>query len=239
MHLQSVIFHNDFWSRIWPHPLLSLTAGMGHISWKKLELAAVGLALAVSGLISSTFHLGNPQRAWRAVQWQSSWLSVKACWRCSPARFWSVGCGRHGRIRNARYAGICGCRFMCVDRLCYSDDLRTAASCAALAHLVDASKLFGLFLSSGMLLMVMLHPHYDGMAGGALGCLAIAWAVKALWWMRAAKVDVRSGGSNTATATGLADYADVRLFEKPHMTKNYLMKEMVFVVGRNMPKLRI
>ena len=78
----------------------------------------------------------------------------------------------------------------------------------------------------------MLHPHYDGMAGGALGCLAIAWAVKALWWMRAAKADVRSGGSDTATATGLAGYADVRLFERPHMTKNYLMKEMVFVVGR-------
>ena len=80
----------------------------------------------------------------------------------------------------------------------------------------------GFSLSSGMLLMVMLHPHYDGMAGGALGCLAIAWAVKALWWMRAAKADVRSGGSDTATATGLAGYADVRLFERPHMTKKLL-----------------
>ncbi len=54
--------------------LLALTAGMGHISWdKSWELAAVGLGLSISGLISSVFHLGNPQRAWRAVtQWQSS-----------------------------------------------------------------------------------------------------------------------------------------------------------------------
>ena len=57
--------------------LLALTAGMGHISWdKSWELAAVGLGLSISGLISSVFHLGNPQRAWRAfTQWQSSWLS--------------------------------------------------------------------------------------------------------------------------------------------------------------------
>ena len=75
--------------------LLSLTAGMGHISWgKSWELAAVGLALAVSGLISSTFHLGNPQRAWRAVsQWQSSWLSregVLAVTTCGLFGLWVV-----------------------------------------------------------------------------------------------------------------------------------------------------
>ena len=37
---------------------------------------AIGFTLAIGGLISSTFHLGNPQRAWRAFsQWRSSWLS--------------------------------------------------------------------------------------------------------------------------------------------------------------------
>jgi DMSO reductase anchor subunit len=30
----------------------------------------------VAGLLSSTFHLGHPERAWRALsQWRSSWLS--------------------------------------------------------------------------------------------------------------------------------------------------------------------
>ena len=43
------------------------------------ELIVVGLAvigLIGSGLVSSTFHLGHPERAWRALsQWRSSWLS--------------------------------------------------------------------------------------------------------------------------------------------------------------------
>ncbi len=34
------------------------------------------------------------------------------------------------------------------------------------------------------------------------------------------------------TATGLTEFAEVKLLERPHMTKNYLMKEMMFSVGR-------
>src|SRR5580704_9953743 len=37
---------------------------------------AFGVVLAVAGLGSSAFHLGRPERAWRAFsQWRSSWLS--------------------------------------------------------------------------------------------------------------------------------------------------------------------
>ena len=36
----------------------------------------VALALIGAGVISSTMHLGHPERAWRAMtQWRSSWLS--------------------------------------------------------------------------------------------------------------------------------------------------------------------
>src|SRR6478609_11973516 len=41
-------------------------------------LAGLGTAFvfAVGGLASSVFHLGRPERAWRAFsQWRSSWLS--------------------------------------------------------------------------------------------------------------------------------------------------------------------
>src|SRR5690606_7954573 len=36
----------------------------------------LALTLISGGLLSSTLHLGNPQRAWRAFsQWRSSWLA--------------------------------------------------------------------------------------------------------------------------------------------------------------------
>src|SRR5881394_922140 len=41
-----------------------------------LLLLATGAVFAAAGLTSSLFHLGQPQRAWRALsQWRSSWLS--------------------------------------------------------------------------------------------------------------------------------------------------------------------
>ncbi len=41
-----------------------------------LTAMVVALALITIGLLSSTFHLGHPERAWRALsQWRSSWLS--------------------------------------------------------------------------------------------------------------------------------------------------------------------
>jgi len=38
--------------------------------------AIISLALLIGGLISSIFHLGHPERAWRsAARWKTSWLS--------------------------------------------------------------------------------------------------------------------------------------------------------------------
>ena len=38
--------------------------------------AAIALAFLAAGLIASVFHLGRPERAWRAAsQWRTSWLS--------------------------------------------------------------------------------------------------------------------------------------------------------------------
>ncbi|MGO4836055.1 dimethyl sulfoxide reductase anchor subunit family protein, partial [Rhizobiaceae sp. 2RAB30] len=45
----------------------AMSTGIAHV---------VALLLIAAGLSSSTLHLGNPQRAWRAFsQWRSSWLS--------------------------------------------------------------------------------------------------------------------------------------------------------------------
>ena len=44
--------------------------------WMAFAFFAIAYALAVGGLLASTFHLGHPERAWKAFsQWRSSWLS--------------------------------------------------------------------------------------------------------------------------------------------------------------------
>ena len=100
------------------------TAGFG--------FAALALALAAItvGLLSSTLHLGHPERAWRAFsQWRSSWLSregvlalatylpagaVRLGWVCSAAR------------RSLAPAGVLAALGAVVTVCCTGDDLRLA-----------------------------------------------------------------------------------------------------------------
>jgi DMSO reductase anchor subunit len=49
-----------------------------------------------------------------------------------------------------------------------------------------------------------------------------------------------SRGSSMETATGLGNIGKVRMFEPPHTGTNYLLKEMVYVIGRkHAAKLRV
>src|ERR1041384_8331906 len=55
----------------------------------------IALALITAGLLSSTFHLGRPERAWRAFsQWKTSWLSregIAALFTYIPAAVLGLG----------------------------------------------------------------------------------------------------------------------------------------------------
>ncbi len=54
---------------------VDLLSGVGDTNFYGIG-AAISLALLVGGLISSIFHLGHPERAWRsAARWKTSWLS--------------------------------------------------------------------------------------------------------------------------------------------------------------------
>ena len=49
------------------------------VGWTAFWWWGLGYGLAVGGLMASTFHLGNPQRALLAFsQWRTSWLSREA-----------------------------------------------------------------------------------------------------------------------------------------------------------------
>ena len=98
-------------------------------------------------------------------------------------------------------------------------------------HLTPASYL-GFGLSSGMLLFAAILPDQILLGYIGMASLVLAWGIKMMWWQRADKTGRDADGSSLATATGLTGYASVKLFEAPHLTKNYLMKEMVFEIGR-------
>ena len=58
---------------------LAVVLGLGFLDPASLSTKiayVVSIGLIGIGLSSSLLHLGNPQRAWRALsQWRSSWLS--------------------------------------------------------------------------------------------------------------------------------------------------------------------
>ncbi len=63
--------------------------------WLGASLLIPALGMVTIGLLASTFHLGHPERAWRALsQWRSSWLSregVMAILSYGPALAYAYG----------------------------------------------------------------------------------------------------------------------------------------------------
>jgi DMSO reductase anchor subunit len=193
------------------------------------------LALMSAGLMSSTLHLGNPQRAWRALsQWRSSWLSregVMAIITFIPlcaAAYLSIFEGRA-----IVWIGLIGAALSLVTVYC------TAMIYASLKSVprwhtgwTPASYLSFSLASGGVL--ATLFSAFNGDAGLWLPLLAAllvaaAWAIKFRWRERARNLRQES---TPETATGLGNIGKVRLFEPPHMTENYLTREMGFVVAR-------
>ena len=154
----------------------------------------LALALISGGLMSSTLHLGNPQRAWRALsQWRSSWLSREGVMAIIDLRAaallglgvrWSTAAitGAAGPDRR----GACHCH-----RLLHGDDLRVAEIGAGLAHPADAA-CYLLFAAAGGLLPARPLPRPAAASDlrlllvADLRFLAAAWTAKIVWWRRLA-----------------------------------------------------
>ena len=69
--------------------------------------------------------------------------------------------------------------------------------------------------------------------------LVLAALVQVVYWVQGDKA-LGDSGTNMATATGLGRIGKVRAFEPPHTGTNYLLNELVYVVGRkHSRKLRV
>ncbi|MGE5201295.1 MAG: dimethyl sulfoxide reductase anchor subunit family protein [Acidobacteriota bacterium] len=242
------------------HPALSVIvfttssgAGYGLLAWLGI-LAAVGrlpsdrvfgvvsLVLALGaitvGLLSSTLHLGHPERAWRAFwQWRSSWLSregVASVATYLPALLFAFGwiaLGNTGGIWAicGGASALCAIATVACTAMIYQSlkpiqrwsnawVLPNYLALAAMTGALWLAALASLF-NAGSLLTSLV----------ALASIALAAALKLGYWRH---IDRSSSASTTGTATGLGALGDVRLFEAPHTSDNYLMREMGYRIAR-------
>ncbi len=195
-----------------------------------VALAAIGI-----GLVSSTLHLGNPRRAWRALsQWRSSWLSregVMALLTFVPL-LWSAWAAVIGS-RYLPIPGLLGMLGAGVTVLCTGMIYASLKSVQAW-HTPLTPLCFLLFSLSGGLTLASLAGAAGGGQTLALSLAAIAatlaaWSVKIVWRRRMLSLRPLS---TPETATGLGAIGRVRLFERPHMNDNYLTREMGFKIAR-------
>ena len=200
------------------------------VGWEAFWFYLPAFALAVAGLVSSTFHLGHPERAWRAFsQWRTSWLSregvaavvtlvVMGLFACAQVFFGTTlpPLGWLGALLALLTIHCTAMIYASIRAVPRWNDWATPmlliASALAGGALVAALPLIAL-VGLAILLPVQLYAftHGDG---------AFARA-----------------GTTLESATGLgrigpAARSRVRLFEPPHTGQNYLLREMVFEVGR-------
>lgn len=228
-------------------------AGYGLLTWVAIAtfartaatdwrfgLISLGLAfmLITGGLLSSTAHLGRPERAWRALsQWRSSWLS------------------REGILAIATYipAGLFGIAWVFFDAtgglisilallsalLAMATVFATGMIYASLSTIKawhqpwTVPVYISLALASGGLIYLFIASFFDNPTSWplllALLTLAASFAIKHFYWQT---VDTDHALPTRLAATGLEHFGKVRQIEPPHTQENFVMREMGYSVAR-------
>lgn len=195
-----------------------------------LPAALMAFVLAVSGLVASTFHLGHPERAWRAFsQWRSSWLSREGVLAVVTVGLFATYIWLWLQGERLQWLGYVVTVFAALTVLATAmiyAQLRTVPHW----HTALTPACYLMFsLASGAIALGMFGPPA---IAPLLAVLLAAWIFKLLWWTRAGNRRLASAGASTGEATGLGSLGQVRLLEAPHSGPNYLTREMVHVVGR-------
>ena len=193
------------------------------------------LGMVTFGLVSSTLHLGRPERAWRAFsQWRSSWLSregVLAVFTFLPAGLYAIGWLFVGEIW--RWAGallsLGAVATVCATAMIYA----SLKPIRAWHNLWTLPGYLAMGLASGALWFTMWaelmpapqKPAYDFAIIG----LVVSGAIKLLYWRF---LDSGARAITAESATGLGAFGKVRMLAAPHTEENYLLKEMGFRIAR-------
>jgi sulfite dehydrogenase (quinone) subunit SoeC len=199
---------------------------------------AVGVGLAVAGLVSSIFHLGRPERAFRAFsQWRSSWLSregVFAVLTFVPLSVFGIGWVFFGATRG--FVGLCGILAAALAAVTIYCTGMIYASLKPI-HQWHNGWVVPCYLALGLMggclvldfLVRLWAARAAALAVSTLAVVLVAWWIKEGYWRF---IDTSSARSTVASATTLGSRGRVRLFEAPHTEENFLLKEMGFRIAR-------
>lgn len=193
----------------------------------------IGFGLAVGGLISSTFHLGRPERSIKAFkQWRSSWLSreaIAAVFTLSVMAVYAIG--RIFFDYDIRILGVAGAIMSIVTVFTTSMIYAQLKSIPRWNTKLTPAYFLSLSLAGGALLA--------GQIKFCLLLLLLSGVIQLLVWIKGDRALALSG-TTIETGTGLGAIGRVRAFEPPHTGTNYLLKEFVHIIGRkHSAKLRI
>jgi DMSO reductase anchor subunit len=218
---------------------LAVLIGFGQVTassslWVVIH-AAVSLGLIGAGVISSTLHLGHPERAWRAMsQWRSSWLSREGV----MAGLTTIVLA--GYFLDQLYTGMArpwlGIVVSVMSLITIYTTAMIYASLKTIArwhHILTPVVFILLALAGGCLLGAALQalagtPPIQ-LSQWGIGMIILASLVKIFWWHSAGK---EGSGSTPESATGLGALGQVRMIMPPHTEENWLQHEMGFVVAR-------
>lgn len=205
-----------------------------------IAAVTLGLALATFGLLASTFHLGRPERAWRAIsQWKTSWLSregVAALLTYLPGGLLWL-------------ALVLGARAGLVVAV-----LGLAAALGGVSTVFSTGKIYAVLqpirewhtpwtvpvylafaAATGFALWHALYVLLGAASpaawslAAALAAILLAGLAKWGWYAFLQRVPPMT---TRESAIGLAGRGSVRVLEPPHTASNYVLEEMGYRIAR-------
>ncbi len=201
----------------------------------------LSLVLITGGLLASTFHLGHPERAWRALtQWRSSWLSregVAALATYAPLVVYGFLRWQNPDVLSLaeQVAGGLTLVGAVVTVYCTSMIYASLKTIPAWATAWTPASYLAMALVTGSVLLCALAymgGYFTNMIQWVTMILLVFGALVKLGYRRAV---MRQRIVSTAeTATGLAKEGETaHLLEAPHTEGNYLTEEMGGRLDRN------
>jgi DMSO reductase anchor subunit len=207
-----------------------------------LTAIVISVGLITIGLLSSTFHLGHPERAWRALsQWRSSWLSregVLAVVTYVPAVMFG-----------AVWSGL-------VDVPAFILPLAVITGVLAVLTVLSTGKIYSTLatirawhnpwtvwvyltfaVATGATILAAITSVFGNFPAFLVffsSTLLVAAVIILIFYWRS--IDAAPRDLTIEAATGLGRIGRVSQWEVPHTSANYVQKEMGYAVARKHAK---